>query len=90
MALKMGYLSTLENSMQAKMPPGLRTLYASFRAAGILEKLRIPKQTVYKSRELSAIVFGRTSAFASRKESEDWCEAGRDRERCLPTASTTR
>ncbi|KAH0491484.1 hypothetical protein TgHK011_002914 [Trichoderma gracile] len=30
---------------------------------------------------------GRASAFASRKEREDWWEAGRARERCRPTAS---
>lgn len=53
------------------MPPGFRTLYASLKAAGMLEKLRMPKATVYRSRELSLSDDGRTSAFASRKERED-------------------
>lgn len=37
---------TLPNSMQAKIPPGLRTRYASLRTAGMSVQLRIPKAIV--------------------------------------------
>ena len=46
-------LFTLLNSRQAKVPPSLSTLCASFRTAGMDVQLRIPNATVYRSYELS-------------------------------------
>lgn len=53
----------------------------------MLLKFRMPKATVYRSMEDGAMEGGSEVASASRKEREDCCGAGRERERDLPTES---